>query len=150
MRCYNLILEWFREQKRFYTRHIAKTESFIAERCIRVEDNFRTDTENAIRYTNSGKVEIDAQRVGGYLRIEVSDTGIGIAEKQMTLIWEEYHQVGNLERNRAQGLGLGLSIVRRIADLLGYRVTVISSLGQGSAFSIEVPLSQVPSVPVPG
>jgi signal transduction histidine kinase len=123
---------------------VVQTDKLLLERLL------RNLAENAIRYTNSGKVEIDAQRVGGYLRIEVSDTGIGIAENQMTLIWEEYHQVGNLERNRAQGLGLGLSIVRRIADLLGYRVTVISSLGQGSAFSIEVPLSQVPSVPVPG
>lgn len=123
---------------------VVRTDRLLLERLL------RNLAENAIRYTNSGKVEIDTQRIGGYLRIEVRDTGIGIAEDQMALIWEEYHQVGNLERNRAQGLGLGLSIVRRIAGLLGYRVTVVSSVGHGSVFSIEVPLSQVPSVPVPG
>jgi two-component system, sensor histidine kinase len=100
----------------------------------------RNLVENALRYTERGHIRIVCARVGDRLRIAVEDTGIGIPPDHLDRIFEEFHQVGNLARNRTQGLGLGLAIVRRIAELLGHRLDVRSYLGAGSNFSIELPL----------
>ena len=85
-------------------------------------------------------VRVECRPLGDRIRIEVQDTGIGIPPDQMDDIWKEFHQVGNPERDRNKGLGLGLAIVQRLAKLLGCRVEVLSSLGRGSIFSIEVPV----------
>ena len=74
------------------------------------------------------------------LSIEVWDTGIGIAEQDLQAIFDEYHQLGNAARERSLGLGLGLSIVQRLASLLGHPVHVRSQPGKGSVFSIDVML----------
>lgn len=99
----------------------------------------RNLVENAIRYTERGSIEIKAADVDGVVVVSVSDTGIGISETHIELIWEEFHQVGNLERNRSQGLGLGLSIVRTLGRVLGHGVSVLSEPGKGSCFSISMP-----------
>jgi CheY-like chemotaxis protein len=112
----------------------------------------RNLVENAIRYTTEGSVEIDCEVGGGLLRIDVKDTGVGIPEDQLRLVFEEFHQIGNQERDRSQGLGLGLAIVQRISRLLDHPVTARSEVGKGSTFSIEVPLCAVPlgtAPPVP-
>jgi PAS domain S-box-containing protein len=105
--------------------------------------------ENALRYTVSGHIRIVCGRVGGggigggvgeRLRIAVEDTGIGIPADHLDRIFEEFHQVGNPARDRRQGLGLGLAIVRRISNLLDHRIEARSTLGEGSTFSIELPL----------
>lgn len=108
--------------------------------------------ENVIRYTRSGHIRIICRRIEGRLIIEVEDTGIGIPAEQLDRIFEEFHQVGNHARDRAQGLGLGLAIVRRIADLLGHRIVTRSQPGEGSTFSIELPLaiSEAAGLPVLG
>jgi CheY-like chemotaxis protein/anti-sigma regulatory factor (Ser/Thr protein kinase) len=99
---------------------------------------------NAIRYTHSGGVLVAARRRGKHrLRIEVWDTGIGIAPDQLDRIFEEFYQVGNAARDRNRGIGLGLAIVRRTASILGEQVTVKSRLGRGSCFAIELPLNLV-------
>ncbi len=101
---------------------------------------------NAIRYTHSGGVLVAARRRGKHrLRIEVWDTGIGIAPEQLDRIFEEFYQVGNSARDRNRGIGLGLAIVRRTASILGEQVTVKSRLGRGSCFAIELPLNLVAS-----
>jgi PAS domain S-box-containing protein len=107
--------------------------------------------ENAIRYTRSGHIRITCHRIEDRLIIEVEDTGIGIPAEQLDCIFEEFHQVGNHARDRTQGLGLGLAIVRRIADLLGHRIATRSQPGEGSTFSIELPLamSEAAGLPVP-
>ena len=79
---------------------------------------------------------------GERLRIEVRDSGIGIPSEHIEQIWDEFHQVGNPERDRTQGLGLGLTIVKRIAGILGCSVDVRSSPEEGSVFAIEVPLGE--------
>ncbi len=94
---------------------------------------------NALKYTASGRVLLGCRRRGGTVSIEVWDTGVGIAEDQLGPIFEEYHQVDNPARERSRGLGLGLSIVQRLGDLLGHSVRVRSRPGRGSMFSIEVP-----------
>jgi|tagenome__1003787_1003787.scaffolds.fasta_scaffold20912779_2 PAS domain S-box-containing protein len=109
----------------------------------------RNLVENAVRYTKSGHIRIVCHRTEDRLRIEVEDSGIGIPPEQLDRIFEEFHQVGNHARDRTQGLGLGLAIVRRIANLLGHRLETRSRLGEGSIFSLELPLAVTEAVPLP-
>ncbi|MBY6265960.1 hybrid sensor histidine kinase/response regulator [Azospirillum sp. 412522] len=101
--------------------------------------------DNAIRYTPAGQVQVACLESGGGLIVEVRDTGIGIPEDRLDAIWEEFHQIGNPERNRDNGIGLGLSIVRRLATVLDHPVKVRSTPGRGSVFSVTVPLAPVES-----
>jgi signal transduction histidine kinase/CheY-like chemotaxis protein len=98
---------------------------------------------NAIRYTHRGRIVIGCRRVrGGGLRLEVADSGIGIALEEQERIFDEYYQISG---NSAQGLGLGLPIVKSLGELLGHKVSVKSAPGHGSVFSIE--LERVPEAP---
>jgi signal transduction histidine kinase/CheY-like chemotaxis protein len=115
--------------------------SVIASDNILTEQILRNLISNAIRYTQSGRVLVGCRHRNGMLAIEVHDTGIGIAEDQVHKIFDEFYQVGNSERDRQQGLGLGLSIVDRAARLLGHTVTMSSRLGRGSTFALTVPLA---------
>ncbi len=94
---------------------------------------------NAVRYTNRGHILLGCRRRGGRLSIQVWDTGIGIPAERTHEIFEEFTQLGNPERDRSQGLGLGLAIVDRLARLLGHDIQVRSSPGRGSMFAVEVP-----------
>ena len=96
---------------------------------------------NAIKYTDKGKVLLGCRRSGDKLRIEVWDNGIGIPAEQLSAIFEEFHQLDNPARERSKGVGLGLAIVHRLADLLGHSVDVRSQPGKGSVFTVEVPLA---------
>jgi signal transduction histidine kinase len=97
---------------------------------------------NALRYTPSGRILVGCRRNGDRLSIEVHDTGVGIATNHLEKIFEEFYQVDNKARDRQKGLGLGLSIVKRAARLLGHSVSVRSIPGKGSCFSIAVPVAQ--------
>jgi two-component system, sensor histidine kinase len=105
----------------------------------RVIENLVT---NAIRYTDQGAVSITCQPVNGRARISVTDTGIGIPEEALEQIFEEYYQLGNPARDQRKGLGLGLSIVRHIARLLDLELSVTSTVGKGSAFTVGVALGE--------
>ncbi len=102
----------------------------------------RNLVSNAIRYTPAGRILVGCRHRQGMLSIEVHDTGIGIAEDQLPKIFEEFYQVDNSERDRQQGLGLGLSIVDRAARLLGHTLTLTTRLGMGSSFALTVPLAK--------
>jgi CheY-like chemotaxis protein len=102
-----------------------------------VIDNFVT---NAIRYTDQGSVTVWCEAHGQKALIGVSDTGIGIAAEALDHIFDDYVQLNNPERDRRKGLGLGLAIARRMAELLGSRIDVRSTVGAGSTFTIEAPL----------
>ncbi|UEM23115.1 PAS domain S-box protein [Skermanella mucosa] len=95
---------------------------------------------NAIRYTDHGKILVGCRARGQTLRIEVWDTGIGIPPDRLDDIFQEFYQVGNVERDRSQGLGLGLAIVQRLSSLLSHPVKVHSVPGRGSVFRVDVPL----------
>ena len=97
---------------------------------------------NAIRYTEQGGVLLACRRRQGQWVVQVWDTGIGMATEHLPQIFDEYYQIGNAERNSAQGIGLGLAIVHRIACLLGDTVEVFSRPGRGSVFNITLPLAQ--------
>jgi signal transduction histidine kinase len=94
---------------------------------------------NAVRYTERGGVVIGCRRHGDKVRIEVWDSGGGIAPQHRQSIFQEFYQVGNPERDRRKGLGLGLAIATRLARLLGSRIDLASQPGKGSVFSIELP-----------
>jgi signal transduction histidine kinase/CheY-like chemotaxis protein len=93
---------------------------------------------NALRYTHRGGILIGCRRRGGRVRIEVWDTGIGIAPEQRRAIFQEFYQAAD-PQGGGQGLGLGLAIAARLAALLGSRIEVASRLGKGSVFAVEVP-----------
>ena len=99
-----------------------------------LEEMIRNLLSNAIRYTDRGKILLGCRRSGDKIRIEIWDTGIGIPGDQLPHIFEEYYC--DAERG---GYGLGLAIVRRLAEILGHRVDVRSTSGKGSGFAIEVP-----------
>lgn len=94
---------------------------------------------NAIRYTPAGRVTVRAVRERESVVVQVEDTGIGIAEEHRELIFEEFVQIGNPERDRSKGLGLGLAIVRRLAEILRHPLTLESVPGRGSVFSLRLP-----------
>ena len=97
--------------------------------------------DNALKYTGQGGVLLACRRRGDTARIEVWDSGAGIAPEDQAAIFDEFVQVGPNRRDRAQGLGLGLSIVRRLATLLGHELSVRSVPGRGSVFAVTVPLA---------
>ncbi|MBA3067554.1 MAG: response regulator [Hyphomonas sp.] len=112
-----------------------------------LEQMMRNLLSNAIRYTDSGRILIGCRRARNKLRIEIWDTGIGISETDLPKVFGEYHKVSSGARVATEGLGLGLSIVQRLADLLGHRIHVRSSPGSGSMFSIEIDLATAIQTP---
>ncbi len=117
------------------------------------EQMVRNLLSNAIRYTDAGRILIGCRRSGGRLRIEIWDTGIGISDTDLPAIFGEYHKLTRPERPVSDGIGLGLSIVQRLADLLGHRIHVRSWPDKGSMFSIEGDLAtaarETPHLPKP-
>lgn len=96
---------------------------------------------NAIAYTRQGRIVVGCRVRGAAAFLLVYDTGIGVAEAHLSDIFEEFYQVENPGRDRSKGLGLGLSIVKRSAALLGHQLLVRSRPGKGSVFGIEVPFA---------
>jgi signal transduction histidine kinase/ActR/RegA family two-component response regulator len=97
--------------------------------------------QNALRYTRSGGVLVGCRKRGDRLRIEVWDSGIGIAADQHDKIFGEFYRLGEPDRDRRAGLGLGLAIVDRLCRLLDHPITVTSTVGKGSVFAVAVPLA---------
>jgi len=96
---------------------------------------------NAVKFTEVGGVLVGCRRRGRNLRIEVWDTGFGIPEEKQDLIFDEFYQLDNPAREAHKGQGLGLSIVKDAAKLLGVPIYVRSRPGKGSKFAVEVPLA---------
>jgi CheY-like chemotaxis protein len=106
-----------------------------------LERTLRNLIENALRYTGKGGVLVGIRRRNAFVRIDVIDTGVGIPADRQTEIFEEFHQLHNPGRDLEQGLGLGLAIVARLANLMGAQVEVDSKPGRGSRFSLLLPLA---------
>jgi len=120
--------------------HVVGSSASVRSDPRLLELMMRNLISNAIKYTPKGCILVGCRRRKGLLSIEIWDTGIGIAEEDQQAIFSEYHQVGNAARERSRGMGLGLSIVQRLGELLGHRVRVHSRPGKGSVFAIEVPI----------
>lgn len=97
---------------------------------------------NAIRYTEQGGLLVACRKRGDDVVIEVIDTGIGIALEQQSEIFREFHQLGNSERDRQKGLGLGLAIANGLALSLGHQLTLVSQPDRGSIFRLRAPLTR--------
>ncbi|MFM0161804.1 chemotaxis protein CheB [Paraburkholderia sediminicola] len=106
-----------------------------------LEQMIRNLLSNALKYTMHGKVLLGCRRHEGSLSIEVWDSGVGIPKEDLQSVFQEYHQLDNPARERSRGLGLGLSIVQRLAGLLEHPLRVRSEPGRGSVFAIEVKLA---------
>ncbi|MBO9669432.1 MAG: hybrid sensor histidine kinase/response regulator [Sphingobium sp.] len=104
---------------------------------------------NAIHNTERGAVLCAARRRGGTVRLEVWDTGRGIAASELDRIFEAFVQLGNVERDRRRGMGLGLAIAQRSAELLGTTIGVASRPGHGSVFWLSQPVAAKAVAPVP-
>ncbi|MDJ0909873.1 MAG: PAS domain S-box protein [Woeseiaceae bacterium] len=120
---------------------------FGAEGCgaiVRSDPNLLAEiiqnfVSNAIRYTDKGRVEISCSEVEGYCSLKVTDTGIGIEADQLRDIFREFHQCKSRGATK-EGFGLGLAIVSRLADLLDHKISVSSQPGEGSEFSVMIPV----------
>ncbi|MBE7366104.1 ATP-binding response regulator [Ramlibacter pallidus] len=100
----------------------------------------RNLTENAIKFTPQGHVALRMRVEGGDACISVEDTGRGIPPAEQAMVFEEFYQVDNPERDRSKGLGLGLSIVKRLCGLLGVTLQLHSTEGQGTRVTMRLPL----------
>ena len=110
----------------------------------------RNLVSNAIKYTPRGSIELRCEPGDKAVRIEVRDSGVGIATDQLNLIFDEFYQVGVSPNSSREGYGLGLSIVQRIAKLLDLEINVASAPGKGSIFSFELPVAHGTPVAHPG
>ena len=103
---------------------------------------------NALKFTEKGEVELRLSTVseeeGGFLQISVADTGIGIDQKDLDVIFEEFRQLDGSSTRHYGGTGLGLSLCRKLAKALGGRITVYSDVGAGSVFNLFLPMMPVP------
>jgi len=103
----------------------------------------RNLVSNAIKYTRQGWVQLRClHENSGFVRIEISDTGVGIPADQLRYIYDEFFQVGGPHNRARDGYGLGLSIVQRLVTLLGLKLDVQSELGRGSRFALTLPASR--------
>jgi signal transduction histidine kinase len=98
---------------------------------------------NAIKFTERGEVRLTLTADGCDAVFEVRDSGIGISTEQLARIFEPFHQVDTLAARRGGGTGLGLSVSRELARLLGGDVSVTSALQRGSTFTVRIPIGRV-------
>jgi signal transduction histidine kinase len=105
---------------------------------------------NAVKFTEQGEVLVEAVKDGeAMVCISVRDTGVGIGEDDLNRIFEPFTQVDQSMTRRAAGTGLGLSVSRQLAELMGGTLTVASTPGQGSTFRFTLPLDGVARAHVP-
>ncbi|HRO57857.1 MAG TPA: ATP-binding protein [Burkholderiaceae bacterium] len=111
---------------------IVRSDRSLLERVL------RNLIDNAVKYTEKGSILVEARRRNGTVHVLIADTGVGIPDAEQTRIFEEFYQIGNRERDRRKGLGLGLSIVRRLTELLDIDMSLDSAPSRGSRFTLQI------------
>ncbi len=96
--------------------------------------------ENAVKFTKRGKILVNAEKCGEMLKVSIKDTGIGIDKKRQKAIFEGFHQADGSATREYEGLGLGLTISKKLVELHGGRIWLNSKIGQGSEFNFTLPL----------
>jgi len=100
---------------------------------------------NAIKFTEKGSIRIFCAEENGFVRISVTDTGIGINEENLKKLFRPFTQIDTGLSRQYEGTGLGLSISKRLVTLMGGTISVKSEAGKGSTFSFTVPVEKVPA-----
>ena len=98
--------------------------------------------DNALKYTPQGGVVVGCRRCGRMVRIQVWDSGIGIPAERIHEVFEEFRQLRQLARDAGKGVGLGLTVAERLAEVIGHPLGVRSVVGRGSVFEVVVPLAE--------
>jgi PAS domain S-box-containing protein len=129
-----------KKQLQFNTEVVAGTPALLTDR-TKVKQVLLNLLSNAVKFTTKGGVTLRASPVEGGVQIDVADSGIGIRPDDLQAIWEDFRQVDQSRTREFGGTGLGLSITRKLLDRLGGTVTVKSVYGEGSTFSVTLPLS---------
>jgi signal transduction histidine kinase/CheY-like chemotaxis protein len=114
------------------------TEAIVDSDTLLCERILRNIVANAVTYTDHGRILVGCRR-GTCLRLQVWDTGRGIAPSEQQLVFQEFYQVANPERDRTRGVGLGLAIVKRLTTLLGHPLQLQSWPDRGTCFTVEIP-----------
>lgn len=135
----------------FHIKHDATLETLRAQTvgdADRLKQMMVNLVDNAVKFTDSGSITIAARLENEHTwALEVSDTGVGIPRAAQSRIFEAFYQVdGSVTRTANRGVGLGLSIVKQLANLMGATIEINSDIGQGTTFRILIPLEQVESV----
>ncbi len=128
---------------------VEPTEDVVRSDLTMLREVIQNLVANAIRYTQQGSVRVYAQRTSQSMRIVVSDTGPGIPKDQLDRIFDEFHQLTPSPGREREGFGLGLSIVKRLVNVLGLELDVQSTVGQGTTFVVAVPLGAEAALPIP-
>ena len=116
-------------------------EAWTRTDCSHLDRVIRNLVENAIKYTDAGSIRVIVQREGNSYQLAVIDTGIGISEDNQTRVFEEFYQINNPERDRKRGLGLGLSIVKRLVAMLEIPLQLTSS-PLGTRIVLMIPVAE--------
>ena len=143
--CLNTLLTYLKQQYLMQAHAkglslvIPKTSYYVNSDAMLLQRILSNLLSNAINYTTNGEVKI-LITYSKYLQIDIIDTGIGLTKKEQTQIFEEFYQLHNPERDKQKGLGLGLSIVKRLCNLLTIPLTLSSEKSKGSKFTLSLPL----------
>jgi two-component system CheB/CheR fusion protein len=130
------------EAKNLEFRVVACRSHIVSDPAL-LEQMLRNLLANALKFTKDGKILLGCRRNGTKLRIQIWDTGVGIDNREIDTIFNEYHQLDAADGDADhRGLGLGLAIVKRMVNLLGHRIDVASHVNKGTVFSLEVDLAE--------
>ena len=120
---------------------VRRTDALVESDALMLRRMLQNLLANAVRYTEHGEIKLAARRRGRFMRIEVWDTGPGIAPEERSRIFEEFQRGAASDRAGVSGFGLGLSIVQRMAETLGHHIDLCSREGRGTRFSILAPFA---------
>lgn len=135
------------QEKGLHLEVMACDEHVFSDRVL-LERVLRNLLNNALYHTEQGTISLISKPVAQGVELTVHDTGSGITPEHLPHIFEDYYQIGNQHRDRRKGLGMGLAIVKRLNQLLGYQLQVSSTPGAGSCFVMVVPQRRQEQSPV--
>ena len=133
-------------EKRGLTLRVRPSDAWVRSDSRLLRRILQNLISNALRYTKTGGVLVGCRKRGDRLRIDIFDTGPGIPEDKIQLIWQEFHRLDGADSTDSKGLGLGLAIVERMGRTLGHAVTVTSRVDRGTVFSVSVPVAEARTV----